>query len=280
MMQHLWKLFPQLLVQKINGLLDAAEPSPTKAFHLYKTCQREQLWQDSFEKFSDHLRDFFSQPKDYRAKSYFDSFLERPMNRHIFDEFQLTFRTANVNARDVVDTANWAHNMMRISCKSESEVISSDVLGRTLQDITNPPPYEKDHDIEFEDFCIAWKKIVFKLFGKTHDSEMNRILKELRWLNAELKKPEVSNFTPSIYLTQTEIDWTTAVKSRAEDYAEIPEFPLSRGAQKIRLMELERAVNLYNIVQKTDLPELLKHRENIRTTILDKCEWLLKEKAR
>lgn len=281
MKQEEWKLFPQTLVQKINNLLDVAMPSPTKAFHLYKSCQRENLYKESYQKFSEHLEDFFSQPRIERAKSYFDSFLDRPMNRHIYEEFQLNFRTATIDQRELWRTAEWANRSMSINCNTDCVVVSSDVLARTLENITNPPPYEKEQDIEFEDFCIAWKKIVFTLFGKQYDSEMQQILKEIRWLNAEAKKAqEPPAFVPSIYLTQTEIDWTEAVLKCATSYHEIPDFPLSRGAQKIKLMELERAVNLYNIVQNTSLPELLKHRENIRATILDKCDWLLKEKAR
>ena len=52
----------------------------------------------------------------------------------------------------------------------------------------------------------------------------------------------------------------------------IPNFPLSKGPQKPRLIDLERAIRLYRIVQTTQIRELLSHRENIRNTIFDYCQ--------
>lgn len=254
-----------------------------KAFHLYKTCQTEKLWQGTFDKFSSHLWDFFSLPKSERKKSQLDSFMERPMAMDVFDGFQLTFRTALVNNKSLLDLASWAHHLVRVGYKTNSVVISEDVFTKTLNYITHPPHFEKDKDIEFEDFCEAWKKTVYKIFGKKYDSELNAILRELRWLNAQIRdadrEAKDQGFFPTIYLTQTEIDWTMAVHQAAFDYAPIPKFPLSRGPQKQRLMELQRAINLYRIVQTATHPELLKHRENIRATILDRCESLLRERA-
>lgn len=282
MISELWNAFPRLLVERVNGLLDEAEPSPMKAFHLYKTCQSENLWNDTFEKFSIHLRDFFAMPKSERKKSYFDRVLDRPMAMDVFAGFHLTFRTALVNNKSVQDLASWAHHLVRVGYKTNSLVISEDIFTKTLHYIINPPHFEKDHDIDFEDFCEAWKKTVFGIFGKKYDSEMNALLRELRWLNAQIReqeKPREDGFFPTIYLTQTEIDWTVAVHKAATGYAAIPKFPLSRGPQKQRLRDLERAINLYRIVQTATHPELLKHRENIRMTIMDRCESLLREKA-
>lgn len=281
--QDSWKLFPRLIEQKINHLLDEAEPNEAKAYQLYKTCKNENLWRNSFQLFNVHLGDFFSQPKSERAKSYFDNFLDRPMNRSIFDDFQLTFRTADVNSKSLSDTADWSRRMLEENCKSGAQVTSTEVLTKTLRSITSPPLFEKDHDIEFEDFCIAWKKTVFTIFGNKHDAELETILREIRWLNKLLKNPELQvekvNFRPGIYLTQTEIDWTMAIQNAVFDYAAAPEYPLSRGPEKERLIFLERAARLYNIIQTTTKEELLQHRESVRNTVLDQCGWLLRQKA-
>lgn len=254
-----------------------------KAFHLYKTCQTEKLWQGTFEKFQIHLRDFFALPKMDRKKSLLDSMMDRPMDMDVFENFQLTFRTALVSNKSLVDLANWAHHLVRVGYKTNSLVISEDIFTKTLNYITNPPHFEKDKDIEFEDFCEAWKKTVYRVFGKKYDSELDAILRELRWLNLQIRDADrdakEKGFVPTIYLTQTEIDWTTAVHKAAFEYQAIPKFPLSRGPQKQRLIELQRAINLYRIVQAAKHPELLKHRENIRATIIERCEGLLRDKA-
>ncbi|KHD87538.1 MAG: hypothetical protein OM95_13935 [Bdellovibrio sp. ArHS] len=285
MIKELWSSFPRLLEQRINALLDEAEPNPIKAFQLYKTCQRESLWSDTFEKFSKQLETFFALPKSERKKSSLDALLERPVDVLVWEDFHLNFRTAVVDSRSVSHLVSWAHHLMRVSLKTNSSVISADVLQRTLHYITNPPLYEKAKDITFEDFCSAWKKIVFQLFGKKHDDDLNHILKELHWLNTQLKNVEQTKeggarFYPTIYLTQTEIDWVTDVQKSVVANCPVPKFPLSRGPQKQRLSDLERAIQLYRIVQTTQLPELLEHRDNIRVTILDRCANLLRERAR
>jgi hypothetical protein len=205
------------------------------------------------------------------------------MDRVVFSDFQLNFRNALVNRSSVVDLASWAHNLIRVSKKTTSVVISSDVLTKTLNYITNPPLFEKAQDIEFEDFLSAWQKTVFYLFGKQHDSEFTHIVSELRWMNTQLKEsenlPRENTFFPTIYLTQTEIDWVIAVRTAVEENLPAPKFPLSRGAEKQRLIDLERAICLYKIVQNTRLTDFIRHRENIRLTILDRCESILREKA-
>ncbi|MDG0817637.1 hypothetical protein [Bdellovibrio svalbardensis] len=283
MIKELWNSFPRILEQRINALLDEAEPTPAKAFQIYKACKNESLWTESFDKFSKHLENFFSLPKSERRKSVLDSVLDAPMSMATFEGFHLNFRNAAVDNHSLLNLANWAHHLMRLSYKTDCVVISEDVLGKTLHYITHPPLFEKAQDIEFEDFCSAWKKIVFKLFGKKYDGEFNKILSELQWLNAQLKleeqNPSERAFAPTIYLTQTEIDWTIAVQAAATEHQQIPKFPLSRGPQKPRLMDLERTIRLYNIVQTTKDPEFIKHRDNIRATILDRCASLLREKA-
>lgn len=285
MIKELWNNFPRLLEQKVNSLLDEAEPNSVKSFQLYKACQRENLWQDSFEKFSEKLCDFFALPKIERQKSQFDRYLNRPMSAALFENFNLHFGNALVSNKSLLDIVSWAHNLIRIGYKTNSIVISTDVLSKTLYSITNPPPFEKVQNIAFEDFCAAWKKVVFKLFGKKYDSEFTAILNELNWLNTQLKNdekylPQETSFVPTIYLTQTEIDWTMAVQKAVHENITIPKFPLSRGPQKQRLIELNRTISLYKIVQTSRLPEFIKHRESIRATLLNQCDRLLREKAK
>lgn len=283
MIQDTWKLFPRLIEQKINGLLEDAEPNNTKAYQLYKTCKNENLWRNSFELFNVHLSDYFSLPKSERAKSYFDKFLDRPMNRSIYDSFSLNFRTAHINFDALSQTASWSHNVMKINCNTAEEIISSHVFFETLHRITNPPLFEKESAIEFEDFCIAWKKTVFTIFGSKFNPDMEDLLKEVRWLNHLQKNPELQierfKFKPGIYLTQTEINWTTEVQEAVFDNRKAPDFPLSRGPEKDKLISLERTVRLYNLCLNSQAPKLIGHSESIRMTVLDQCGWLLREKA-
>ncbi|MGE5086111.1 MAG: hypothetical protein ACM3MG_07385, partial [Bacillota bacterium] len=157
MIKELWSTFPRLLVERINALLDDAEPSPAKAFQLYKTCQSENLWNDTFDKFSQHLNHYFSLSKFDRKKSVLDAVLNAPMSMNTYNEFHLNFRNAIVENRSIVNLANWAHHLMRVGHKTTSVVISEDVLCRTLNYITHPPLFEKAANIDFEDFCEAWK---------------------------------------------------------------------------------------------------------------------------
>lgn len=279
MVKELWNRFPRLIEQKINGLLDNALPNSNKAFQLYKTCQSENLWTENFEKFANHLDNFFLLSRSDRRKSDFDQFLDRPMDMNTFAMFHLNFHNAAISERATGNIASWAHNLIRLNIKTECAVASTEVLNKTLRYITSPPIFEKSQDIDFDDFCSAWKKTVFQLFGKIYDPQLSIILNELKWLNTQNKELEINdrdNFVPTIYLTQTEIDWTISVHKATTENLVIPKFPLSRGPQKQRLIDLERAVSLYRIVQTTKLPELLKHRENIHTTIIARCESLLR----
>lgn len=294
MKTDLWRLFPRLLEEKINHLLDTAGPRPAKAFQLYKACQNEGLWRNSFEIFALHLQDYFSRARRERAKSQFDCFLDRPMDRHLYQNFDLSFRTAQIDREDIDEVARWSHEQLRSHCGGAPEtsaVISEEVLGRTLGLITDPPPHEKDRDIDFDDFCAAWKKTVFYLFGRLYDPELEKILREVRRLSLELKtaeertrRAERETFVPAIFLTQTEIDWTEAVQEAVFGCTEPPPFPLARGPQKPRLLELESAARLYRLLGSELTAEaaarLGRHRDSVRSTILDKCAWLLQNKAR
>ncbi len=287
MINELWNRFPRLLEENINGLLEGSGPNRMKSFHLYKACKSEGLWKDSFDKFAEHLDAFFVRPKFERTKSSFDRYLSKPMDHELFEEFYLDFRTADVNEKSVYEIASWAHNIMRAQKKSQkietAAVTSLDVMTRTLKSIVNPSFYSKARDIEFDDFSHAWKKVVFKLYGQKYDHELNSLVEELDRINVELKLTEQettqSGLTPVIPLTQLEIDWTLAVYASAIEEKPAPKFPLPQGPSKRLLLELERVVTLYQIVQITSQPELLRHRSNIRVTLLDRCDVLLGKKA-
>lgn len=283
MISELWNRFPRLLEQNINGLLEGATPSKMKAFHLYKACKTEGLWKDDFDKFAEHLDRFFVQPKFDRTKSSFDRYLNKPMDHKLFEEFYLDFRTAEVDEKSVYEIASWAHNIMRVQKKGTAAVTSLDVMNRTLKSVTQPSFYSKARDIEFDDFSFAWKKVVTKLYGHKFDAELNTLVEELDRINIQLKLTEKetaeSGLTPVIPLTHLEIDWTCAVYEAAVNEKPAPKFPLPQGPSKRLLLELERVVTLYQIVQITTQPELLKHRANIRVTLMDRCEVLLGRKA-
>lgn len=279
----MWRAFPRLIEQNINGLLDSAAPNPAKAFMLYKTCQQEGLWTDDYVKFAKHLHEFFSNPRGQRRKSHFDTFLNRPMDQDTYTNFHLTFRSASVSEKALHNVANWAHNLIRVSRKTTSAVISMDVMVKTLKYITQPPAFEKDENIEFDDFCSAWKKTVHKLFGHQHDRELQPILTELVTLNAQSKEIEAQallrGHTLSFDLTDIELSWVHAVRHAAFELKDIPRFPLEEKPQKQFLKDLERVIALYKVVQTTKFPELIKHRGQIRSTILDRCDRMIPKKS-
>lgn len=279
MMQDMWKLFPRLIEQKINGLLDEAEPNRMKSFHLYKTCQNENLWAHSFENFSEQLHHFFSLPKNERTKSRFDFYLNRPMHKSIFDEFNLDFRNSVVNNTSLQNVSSWTYNIMRLNCSITCQIISLDVIRKTFNAIVNPGPFDKAQDIEFDDFCGTWKRVVLNLFGHKYDTEVSKILDELTLLNHEQKQLERSlKAIPRIYLTQTEIDWTEGVLSAARDFTQLPKYPLTRGPQKDPLIDIDRVAQLYCVVMESRRDEVIEHRQNVRQTLIYRCEELLKKR--
>ncbi len=283
-MQDAWKYFPQQITQKINGLLEEAEPNSAKAFQLYKMCQSEDLWKDSFRKFSDHLSEFFQLAKAERSKSQFDRYLERPMDCVAFDNFQLTFRTAAIDPQSVRDIASWAHHMLRLHFRADSSVFSLNAMQLTVYSLTHPTFEDKDQEIEFEDFCQAWEKSAGRLYGKRFDNEQLSLLTELREFEKQQNqihsqvKPNhlpLRRLQDGIYLTQTEIDWTAAVAKAVSENQMLPRYPLTKGPQKERLIELLKCTALYEIAFGSEVPQLVAHRPRIRTTVLDHCHWLL-----
>ena len=278
-MQDMWKLFPRLIEEKINSLLDEAEPNRMKCFHLFKTCQNDQLWNKSYEDFREQLLNFFSLPKNERSKSRFDFALNRPMHKSIFEMFQLDFRNSVVSESSLMAVSNWTHHMLRINTRIASPVISLEVMKKTFHSIVNPGPFDKAQDIEFDDFCSAWRKMCFALFGHRHESDLTHILKELKRLEQEQQLLENSQqFLPRIYLTQTEIDWTQSVLAAAQETAKLPKYPLARGPQKDALMDIEKVAQLYSFVLESEKPEFIQYRHRVRDTLVFRCEDLLKKR--
>jgi hypothetical protein len=279
MMHDMWKLFPRLIEKKINALLDEAEPNRMKSFHIYKTCQNENLWNKSFEDFREELSRFFSLPLNERTKSRFDYALNRPMHKSVFENFQLDFRNAVVNGQALLAVSNWAHHMLRINTRSESPVISLDVMTKTMNSIVNPGPFDKAQDIEFDDFCGSWKRVCFNLFGRRFEADLQQVLNELIRIDQEQQLLEQNRqHLPRIYLTQTEIDWTQGLLSAAQELSSLPKFPLSRGPQKEALVEIEKVAQLYSLVMESDKPEFIPYRQRIKETLIFRCEDLLKKR--
>lgn len=285
MMQDTWKTFPEQVVQKINGLLDEAGPNPAKAYQLYKMCQSESLWTDSFAKFSDELVLFFKNCRSDRAKSQVDKFLNRPMDCIHFEDFQLNFRTAAISSHSVKDVASWAHHMLRLHFKSDSDLISSATLFQTIFALTHPLFGEKTSDIDFDDFCSAWGAASERLFGTRFDSEQKAMLQDLRGVHSDHVRHQIVIEQQTrhlrdvgIYLTQTEIDWTTAVRDAAVNGKLLPKYPLTKGPDKEKLQILLQCATLYEIAFSSVLPRLVSHQPQIKATVLYHCDWLLTHK--
>ena len=162
--------------------------------------------------------------------------------------------------------------------------MSLEVMAQTLRAVTQPKPLQKAEHITFEDFAEIWSRVVFRKFGESFDQEMKATLTELHTINKELREQErIATLAPEpaarMQLTRAEFEWISQVRVAAENFAEVPAHPYEGGSQKRRIMELERVISLYSIVQSTTLPELLLHRDSIRLTIIDRCEILLGLKA-
>ena len=278
MLQETWNSFPRQIVQKINGLLDQAQPTSLKAFHIYKMCKREELWTKSFSEFSFNLENFYHTHPAERSKSQMDQFLNRPMDWRSFESVKLTFRTADIGLTEVRDIASWAHHMLRLHYQKSSEISSVETLSRTIHDLTHPGLNEKDHDIDFEDFCEAWKEAADKLYGKKFEAEHQQVLFELRQLNKTLETRVVEfrrQLLEKIYLTQTEITWVERSLSALKNGADMPKYPLSKGPTKPRLVDLLKWMTLWQISKGSKLPAVQEKVFRIQNHILNECENLL-----
>lgn len=276
MMHNNWKSFPHYLEMRINSLLYHAEPNGSKAFQLYKNCKNEQLWQHSFELFRVHLTDFYSQPQSERNKSYFDQFLDRPMNRQLYDEFQLSFRTAEIDPNLIHEIAEWAHETIQSNCYVSNCVHSTEVLEKTIERLTHPLQHEKDSNIEFSDFCKAWHSVLFKLFGRKYEKELEKIIIEItNSTGLQQITEKTDDRVETIYLTQTEIDWVQEIGKHLQNEEVIPKFPLSKGPDKDRLIQLQKACKLYNLILEKTEDTFDQHLVPLTNTINEHCRWLL-----
>ncbi len=274
MLAKLWESFPRLLEQNINGLLDHAGPNMHKAYFIYKACKREDLWDGDYHDFEIKIQNYYRRTKTDRRKAHLDNFLKRPMDHDVYEVFHLDFRSAEISDQEVMQLADWTHNMLRIGKKTDSPVISKSILLKTLQRITNPGPGEKAYDIKFEDFTEAWKKSVFQEFGQKHQNLMGKIVNDLQLMNERLKLQD--SMKPKVQLEaldSDDIDWLLALREAAFNYEPAPMGPEN---PKASLQEVVRLVSLYKIVQSTRLGELRAHREKIRLSLMDRCDHLLR----
>lgn len=280
MIKDLWFAFPRNLEERVQALLEYADPRPLKAFHLYKTCVRSESYTASFEKFQRVLSEFFTPPQAQRKKSDLDRLLMRPLEAHDFAQFHLTFHSAAVNNLALQDLASWAFNLMRVGLKIKSVILNQDLVYKSLYRLVHPLTHEKGENISFREFYESWSATVRKQYGSSYEQDLQHILNELKWLETQQHEAEeAASFNNNgrilIYLTQTEIYWVQDVLQAVQKDTAIPKFPLSRGPAKSKLCDLERTARLYKIVQTTQLPELLLHKKKIKTTLIHQCEELL-----
>lgn len=279
MLQETWNTFPRQIVQKINGLLDQAQPNSLKAFHIYKMCKNENLWDKSYSEFSFLLEGFFHTHPAERSKSQMDQFLNRPMDWRSFESIHLTFRTAAINPSEIRDIASWAHHMLRLHYEKTSPVASVDTLSKTIFDLTHPSLGEKDQNIDFEDFCESWKNAADKLYGKKYEAEHQLVLSELRNISQVLEVRTLEslqrNLLNRIYLTQTEIDWVEKSREAVVARRKMPRYPLSKGPEKSRLVDLLKWLTLWEISKGAEAPAVQAKVEKLRTYIQNECDELL-----
>lgn len=278
MLQETWNTFTRQIVQKINGLLDQAQPNRLKAFHLYKMCKTENLWDKSFSEFSFLLEDFYHTHPAERSKSQMDQFLNRPMDWRSFETVNLTFRTAEIHFSEIRDIASWAHHMLRLHYEKTSPVSTVETLSKTIYDLTHPGIGEKEQNIDFEDFCDAWKKAADKLYGKKFEAEHQQIILELRNLNQILESRALElprHMLNRIYLTQTEIDWVERTLEAVMAGLSMPKYPLSKGPTKPRLIDLLKWLTLWEISKDVKAPAVQAKVEKLRGHIQNECDDLL-----
>jgi len=279
MLQETWNTFPRQIVQKINGLLDQAQPNSLKAFHIYKMCKNENLWDKSYSEFSFLLSQFYQTHPAERSKSQMDQFLNRPIDWRSFESVQLTFRTAEINPGEVRDIASWAHHMLRLHYQNTSPISSVDTLNKTIFDLTHPDFGGKVSDFDFEDFCEAWKDAADKLYGKKFEAEHQIVLSELCTLNNALEKRalELSSRTmlDRVYLTQTEITWVERTLAAVTSGASMPRYPLSKGPSKPQLIDLLKWLTLWEISKDVKAPAVQEKVGRLRIYIEKQCDELL-----
>lgn len=254
-------------------------PTSIKSFHIYKMCKSENLWDKSYSEFSYLLECFYQTPPHERSKSQVDHFLNRPMNFHDYESMTLTFRTANVGLTEIRDIASWAHHMLRLHYEKTSDVTSIETLSQTIYGLTHPGFSGKEHSIDFEDFCEAWKDTVDKLYGKKFETEHKLIISELRHLNIVQERRAIEshqrNVLNRIYLTQTEITWVERALSAVTKGLTMPRYPLSKGPTKNRLIDLLKWTTLWEISKDVKAVAVQAKVIKLRDHIEQECEELL-----
>lgn len=284
MIKEMIREFPLTLEFKINSLLHSAFPKETKAFHLYKRCQFEGAWDRSFGDFLGVLESYYNQPFTQRNKALLDQDLNRPLSHNIYNEFDLTFRTAEVSASFTAELISWSHHLLRVHFKKPLEIFSQEILGKALHRLINPLFTDKEKNLQFSDFCDRWEEALIKQLGTRLSQEFKKVRNELEWYytenKLELSQPLKAKKVTTIYLTQTEINWVESVQKAVLENTPVPGYPLSKGTEKLRLQELDRTISLYRIIETSTSEDFKIHKNNIRTTILDRCLRLLDDCAR
>lgn len=279
MLNALWGVFPRLMEENINGLLNEARPTALRALQIYRALKNKGFGTQSVERFSGDLDRFFSKPRFERKKSDFDIFLDRPMDHATFSLFQLDFRSGVVAEKSLADVASWAHHLIRVSKKIDKPFMSLEIITRTLHRITTPTRNEKAEDITFSDFCTTWKSTVNRTLGYQLDPHFEELLNELEWLDHELKNKAEKDFEllepATIPLSQIEVNWLASVRFAAIDSETIPKYPLNERIASDRMQELFRVIKLYSLSRTSTRDEILRNRDKIRATLVDRCEKLL-----
>jgi len=279
MLQETWNTFPRQIVQKINGLLDQAQPNSLKAFHIYKMCKNENLWDKSYSEFSFLLEGFYQTHPAERSKSQVDQFLNRPIDWRSFESLKLSFRTADIGPGEIRDIASWAHHMLRLHYEETSPISSVESLSKAVYDLTHPEFNGKDEHIDFEDFCEAWKNAVDKLYGKKFEDEHKLVLSELRTLNLLMERRALElpsrSLLDRIYLTQTEITWVERTLEAVTNGTSMPRYPLSKGPTKTELVDLLKWLTLWEISKAAKVPAIQQKVEKLRFCIQKQCDELL-----
>lgn len=279
MLNTLWSVFPRLMEENINGLLNKARPTALRALQIYRTLKNKGLSTQSVERFSGDLDHFFTKPRFERKKSDFDIFLDRPMDHATFSLFQLDFRSGVVTEKSLHDVASWAHHLIRVSKKIDKPFMSLDIITRTLQRITTPTRNEKAQDISFSDFRMTWKTTVNRVLGYQLDPQFEELLNELEWLDHQLRNKAEKDFEllepPTVPISQIEVNWVASVRFAAMDRESIPNYPLDESIASDRVQELLRVIKLYSLSRTSTRDEILRNRDKIRATLIDRCEKLL-----
>lgn len=272
MLQELLSQYPRLLEKHLQTLLELAEPNSDKIYELYKTCKVDGLTDLNQAQFKKELLNFYARPYHERRKSHFDFIMNRPLPGDIFSLFQLNFKTAEIKNEDIHRLSSWSYNLLRLSLKIDSPVLSFEMIEKTLNQLTHPEVGEKVENLTFEDFYLKWNSVVHAQYGSKYQTEIKNILSEFQKLDKESSS--------SIDVTDREIheyDWVRNIRLSAFNNKDLSDYPFASGPQTQYMKELFRTAQLYRLSfhSKSKIIELKK--ESIRLTLLKKCDFYLYE---